>query len=49
MSETIKNEATNKAHKKKNRCILMLLGTLFASILRNAIAGKGVVRTGEDF
>ena len=47
MSETIKNEATNKAH-KKNRCILMLLGTLFASILRNAIAGKGVVRTGEN-
>ena len=36
-------------HTKKSRCILMLLGTLFASILRNAIAGKGVVRTGEDF
>ena len=36
-------------HTQKKTCILMLLGTLFASILRNAIAGKGVVRTGEDF
>ena len=45
----LKMKQQTKHTKKKNRCILMLLGTLFASILRNAIAGKGVVRTGEDF
>ena len=47
ISETIKNEATNKTHKKT--FILMLLGTLFASIFRHAIAGKGVVIAGENF
>ena len=43
VSETIKNEA-----KEQKRLVLsMLLGTLGASLLRNMLAGKGVVRKGE--
>ena len=42
ISETIKNET-----RKKGGFLLMLLGTLAASILGNALAGKGVIRAGE--
>ena len=42
ISETIKNEA-----RKKGGFLSMLLGTLAASILGNALAGKGVIRAGE--
>ena len=39
ISETIKNEAKEQAG-----FLPMLLGTLAASILANALAGKGVIR-----
>ena len=42
ISETIKNET-----RKKGGFLSMLLGTLAASILGNALAGKGVIRAGE--
>ena len=44
ISETIENEA--KEH--KDGFLPMLLGTLAASILRNALTGKGVIRAGLD-
>ena len=43
VSETIKNEAKEQ----KGIVLSMLLGTLGASLLRNMLAGKGVVRKGE--
>ena len=43
VSETIKNEAKEQ----KGGFLPMLLGTLAASILGNALAGKGVIRVGE--
>ena len=45
ISERIENEAKkqNKT-KQKGGLFSMLLGTLAASILRNALAGKGVIR-----
>ena len=43
ISETIKNEAKEQ----KGRFLSMLLGTLAASILGNALAGRGVIRAGE--
>ena len=43
ISETIKNETK----KQKSRFISMLLGILAASILGNALTGKGVIRAGE--
>ena len=43
VSETIKNET--KEH--KGGFFNMLLGTLGASLLRNMLAGKGVIRAGE--
>ena len=45
ISETIKNET----RKKKGRFLPMFLGTLAASILGNALAGKGEIRTGQNF
>ena len=51
ISETIKNEL-----KKNGKFLSMLLGTLAATILGNALAGRGVIRavegtirTGETF
>ena len=43
VSETIKNEAKEQ----KGGFLKMLLGTLGASLLRNMLAGKGVMRAGE--
>ena len=43
ISETIKNEAKEQ----KYGFFSMLLGTLAASILRNALTGKGVIRARE--
>ena len=43
ISETIKNEAKEQ----KGRFLGMLLGTLCASLLGNALAGRGVIRAGE--
>ena len=43
VSETIKNEAKEQ----KNRFLPILLGTLAASILGNALTGKGVIRADE--
>ena len=43
VSETIKNEAKEQ----KVEFIGMLLGTLAASLLRSALADKGVIRAGE--
>ena len=45
ISETIKTES--KEQKGGFRTIL--LGTLAASILGNALAGKGVIRAGQNF
>ena len=52
ISETIKNET----EKQKGRFLPMLLGTLAASLLENALTGKGVIRAsggviraGQDF
>ena len=45
ISERIENEAKKKKKKKKKGGLFsMLLGTLAASILRNALAGKRVIR-----
>ena len=41
--ETIKNEAKEQ----KDGFLPMLLGTLAAGILRNALSGKGVIKAGE--
>ena len=45
ISETTENET------KEQKCefIEMLLGTLTANMLGNALAGKGVIRAGENF
>ena len=43
ISETIKNEAKEQ----KGGFLSILLGTLAASILGNALAGKGILRIGE--
>ena len=43
ITETTKNETKEQ----KGGFILMLLGTLAASILGNALTGKGVIRAGE--
>ena len=45
ISETIKNEAKEQ----KRGFLSMLLGTLAASILGNAFAGKGVIRADQKF
>ena len=37
----------NKAKEQKGRFFGMLLGTLGSSLLRNMLAGKGVIRAGE--
>ena len=43
ISETIKNEAKEQ----KGGFLSILLGTLAAIILGNALAGKGILRVGE--
>ena len=43
VNETIKNEAKEQ----KEAFLSILLGTLGASLLRNTLAGKGVIRAGE--
>ena len=43
VSETIKNEAKEQ----KGGFLIMLLGTLGASLLGNVLTGKGVIRAGE--
>ena len=43
VSETIKNEAKEQ----KGRFLSMLLSTLWASLLRNMLAVKGVIRAAE--
>ena len=43
ISETIKNETKEQ----KGGFLSMLLGKLAASILGNALAGRGVIRAGE--
>ena len=45
ISKTIKNEAK----KQKGKFITMLLGTLAASILGNALAEKGVIRASQNY
>ena len=42
-SETIKNEEKNQ----NGGFLTILLGTLFSSILGNALAGRGVIKAGE--
>ena len=37
----------NEAKEQKGRFFGMLLGTLGASLLRNMLVGKGVIRAGE--
>ena len=44
VSETIKNQAKEQ----KGGFLSMLLGTLGVSLLGNMLAGKGVVRAGEE-
>ena len=44
ISETIKNEAKEQ----KEGFLRMLLGTLAASILGNALTRRGVIRAGEE-
>ena len=44
ISETIKNEAKEQ----KGGFLRMLLGTLAASILGNALTRRGVIRAGEE-
>ena len=44
VSETIKNEAKEQ----KGGFLSILLGTLGASLLGNMLAGKGVIRAGEE-
>ena len=43
VGETIQN----KAKEQKGRFLIMLLGTLGASLLRNMLAGTGINRAGE--
>ena len=43
ITKTIKDEVKEK----KSGFLSMLLGTLGASLLRNMLAGKGVIRAGE--
>ena len=43
-SEAIKNEAKEQ----KRGFLLMLVGILAASILRNVLAGKGVIKVGQN-
>ena len=45
ISETVKN----KVKEQTGRFLWMLLGTLAASILGNALAGRGIIRVGEHF
>ena len=45
ISETVKN----KVKEQKGRFLWMLLETLAASILGNALAGRGIIRVGEHF
>ena len=42
VTKTIKN----KAKEQKGGFLVMLLGTLWASLLENMLAGKGIVRAG---
>ena len=42
VTKTIKN----KAEEQKGGFLVMLLGTLWASLLENMLAGKGIVRAG---
>ena len=44
ISETIEN----KAKEQKDGFLPMLVGTLAASMLGNALIGKGVIRAGEN-
>ena len=44
VSEAIKNAAKEK----KGRFLSILLGTVGASLLGNMLAGKGVMRAGEE-
>ena len=44
ITETVKNEA----QEKRGGFLSMLLGTLGASLLRNILTGKGVIRAGEE-
>ena len=43
VTKTIKNETKEQ----KERFLSMFLGTLGANLLRNILAGKGIVRTGS--
>ena len=43
----IRETTKNEAKEQKDRFLPMLLGTLAASILGNALSGRGVIRTGE--
>ena len=45
VGKTIKNEAKEQ----KGIFLSMLLGILVASVLRNALAGKGLIRAGKHF
>ena len=44
VSETIKNETKEQ----KGQLLSMLLGTLAVSLLGSTLAGKGVIRAGEE-
>ena len=44
VSETIQNEVKEK----KEEFLVMLLGTLTASLLGNPLTGKGICRTGKS-
>ena len=45
ISETIKN----KVKEQKDGFLPMILGTLAASLLGSVLAGKGVIRAGQEF
>ena len=44
VTRTIKNEAKER----KGAFVIMLVGTLGAHLLRNILAGKGIVKAGSD-
>ena len=46
-SGLLKKRVKNEAKEQKGRFFSMLLGTLVATILGNALAGKGVIRAGK--
>ena len=47
--KTISEAIKNKVKEQKGGFLSMLLGTLAANTLGNALSGKGVIRAGQNF